>query len=114
MSEDFQTKLEQKAKESANVNLNELGETFKGILIKSEFKTDARTNEACYLTIKIAKGNVVQKYGKSLYQTLLEKIKLSGGLEALKANEYTWKAEKAGRATFNRYFPVPNPEKAKK
>jgi hypothetical protein len=35
-------------------------------------------------------------------------MKACGGLAVLQATEHIWKQEKAGRATFNRYYPVPN------
>lgn len=104
----FEETLTQKAKESTNIALDTLGDTIKGTVSKYEFKADARANQALFLTIKTKEGNVVQKYGKSLYQTLLEKVKACGSIEQLSAIEHVWKQEKAGRATFNRYYPIPN------
>jgi hypothetical protein len=105
---DFEKALEQKAKESSSIALDTLGDTIKGTVSKYEFKADARANQALFITIKTKEGNVVQKYGKSLYQTLLDKVRLCGTIETLQNTEHTWKQEKAGRATFNRYYPVPN------
>jgi hypothetical protein len=113
MSQTFEEKLAQLAKEKSVISLSDLGETFKGTILKNEFKSDTRGNEAFYLTIKTATGNVVQKYGKSLYQILSERVKLAGGQIELQTVEHIWKQEKAGRATFNRYFPVPNKETKK-
>jgi hypothetical protein len=104
----FEETLEGKAKESSCISLDELGDTIKGTISKYEYKADARTNQALFLTIKTAEGNVIQKYGRSLYQTLLTKVKACGGIEKLQETEHVWKQEKAGRATFNRYYPVPN------
>jgi hypothetical protein len=111
MQTTFEEILTQKAKESSNISLDTLGDTIKGTVTKNEFKADARANEALYITIKTAEGNVVQKYGRSLYQTLLEKVKACGGIEKLQTVEHTWKKEKAGRATFNRFYPLPNKTK---
>jgi hypothetical protein len=109
MTETFEQKLEQKTKESKYLSLSELGDTLKAtILDEPIFKTDKRGNEALYIQLKTATGTVVQKFGKSLYGTLGEKIKACGNLKILQTTEHTWKQEKAGRATFNRYFPIPN------
>lgn len=109
MSEKFEQFLEQKAKDAQTVDLKELGDSFKAVIVGTpEAKQDKRSNEAVYITLRTKDGSVIQKYGKSLYATLLEKIKACGGLETLQKTEHTWKQEKAGRATFNRYYPIPN------
>lgn len=109
MTETVEQKLEQKAKESKYLSLSDLGETIKAtILGEPQFKTDKRGNEALYIQLKTSTGTVVQKFGRSLYAILGEKIKLCGNLKMLQDTEHIWKQEKAGRATFNRYFPVPN------
>jgi hypothetical protein len=106
----FEEELEQKVKESQGLDLDSLGDTIKGKVIRNEFKEDARANKALFFTIETKEGNVVQKYGVSLYKLLLEKIKACGGIVHLQTVEHTWKKEKAGRATFNRYYPIPNKE----
>jgi hypothetical protein len=106
MSE-FEKFLEQKAKDSATIDLSTLGDIFKATVTKTpEAKQDKRGNEAIYIELKTKDGMIVQKYGKSLYPILLEKIKACGGIENLKQIEHIWKQEKAGRATFNRYYPM--------
>jgi hypothetical protein len=108
MSE-FEKFLEQKAKDSATIDLSTLGDSFTAVILKTpEAKQDKRGNEAIYIELKTKDGLIVQKYGKSLYPLLLEKMKACSGLANLIATEHVWKQEKAGRATFNRYFPVPN------
>ena len=75
-------------------------------------KTDKRGNEALYVNLKTTLGTVVQKFGKSLYEKLSADLKACGGLKNLQEVTHTWKQEKAGRATFNRYYPIAN-KKAK-
>lgn len=105
----FEEKLATKAKESKYLSLSDLGTEIKGrIAGEPQFKTDKRGNEALYITISTDAGSVVQKFGKSLYEKLGIQMKLCGGLKNLQENEHLWKQEKAGRATFNRYFPQPN------
>jgi hypothetical protein len=106
----FEETLEQNIKESG-LDLETLGDTIKGIVIKREFKEDNKGKKCCYLTIKTKEGDVHQKYGVSLSKLLLEKVKASGGIEQLETTEHTWKKEKAGRALFNRFYPIPNTQK---
>jgi hypothetical protein len=109
MTETFEQKLESKMKEAKYLSLSDLGDTIKAtILGEPQFKTDKRGNEALYIQLKTATGTVVQKFGKSIYETLGTKMKACGGLAVLQTQEHVWKQEKAGRATFNRYYPVPN------
>lgn len=105
----FEDALQQKAKEAKYLNLSELPSELSAVISgEPQFKTDKRGNEALYVQLKTSnpQGVVIQKFGKSLYQKLYEAVKACGGLKALQSEEYTWKQEKAGRAQFNRYFPV--------
>lgn len=115
MSQTFEEKLAEKEKEAKYLSLSELGDTIKAKIAKEpQFKTDKRGNEALYIELTTVTGTVVQKFGKSLYGTLLTRVKEAGGKDALMTIEHVWKQEKAGRATFNRYFPIPNTETKKK
>jgi hypothetical protein len=105
----FEENLAKKAKDSKYLSISELATTIEGNVIgEPTFKTDKRGNEALYLTIALTDGAVVQKFGKSLYEKLLKDVKACGGLQVLQQTKHKWVQEKAGRATFNRYFPVPN------
>lgn len=113
-TEDFEKFLGEKAKEATTLDLSTIGDSFKAVIAKKpEAKQDKRGNEAIYIELTTKEGKIVQKYGKSLYATLLEKFKACGGLANLMANEHVWKQEKAGRATFNRYYPTPNKSEKK-
>lgn len=110
----FEEKLGNKAQENKYLSLSELPTTINAIIVGDpQFKTDKRGNEAVYITLQTTTGNVIQKFGKSLYEKLLESLKECGGLIELQKNKHDWKQEKAGRVQFNRYFPQPNKQKTK-
>jgi hypothetical protein len=117
MTETFEQKLEQKRKESTYLSLSDLADTLKAVIIKEpQFKADKRANEAMFMELRTSTYEnklFVQKFGKSTYELLSIRIKACGGLKPLMETEHTWTKEKAGRATFNRYFPVPNKETKK-
>ena len=102
-------KLKEKADESNYLSLQDLGQQInaklEGDLV---FKSDKRGNDSCYLTLieQETMRPVVQKFGKSLYALLYNKIVACGGIEPLQQGFFVWKREKAGRATNDRYFPI--------
>ena len=108
----FEEKLDQKRKDTTYLSLSDLGEQIEAtVLGEPQFKTDKRSNEALYVNLKTTLGTVVQKFGKSLYEKLHADIIACGGLKPLQETIHIWKQEKAGRATFNRYYPQPNKKK---
>ena len=83
-------------------------------LTSFEFKTDKKGNEGAFITLRTKDGSlIVQKYGKSCYEPLLNAIEAAGGEQYLTQNYHVWSQERLGKSINPRLYPVPL-EKPKK
>jgi len=112
----FEDKLKQKieeAQKTAFVPLDTLPSTITAkIQGEPEFKNDGRGNEGLYIIlVRQDESKIVQKYTKTLYQSLESAFEECGGLKALQSAFHTWTQKKIGRAFNQRYYPLPNQKK---
>lgn len=107
----FEDKLKQKADESRFLSLSNLSDEITATVIgEPEWKKDKRGNECLYIVLDTKEGTIVQKFGKSIYETLYQAIQKCGGLGNLKIVKHTWRKSIAGKAINPRYYPIPNPK----
>jgi hypothetical protein len=112
----FEETLRKKAEENNYVSFDKQQDEIEATLAEQPiFKADKQGNECLYLTLKVKEGLVVQKFGKSIWQTLYDAIKTSGGIDVLMQEKHTWKKKLAGKAgSFARYYPLPKTEQKTK
>jgi hypothetical protein len=83
-------------------------------LLAFAFKTDKKGNEGAFITLETKEGAyIVQKYGKSCYEPLLDAMEAAGGEQYLRNNYHVWIMDKRGKSLNPRLYPIPL-EKPKK
>ena len=111
LTEVLKKKVEQLPK---YLSVTELPPRIEVKLLAFAFKTDKKGNEGAFITLETKEGAyIVQKYGKSCYEPLLNAIFAAGGEEYLRNNYHTWIMDKRGKSLNPRLYPVPL-EKPKK
>lgn len=111
LTEVLKKKVEQLPK---YLSVTELPNRVEVKLVAFAFKTDKKGNEGAFVTLQVKSGAyIVQKYGKSCYEPLLNAIEAAGGEQYLRDNYHPWMLEKLGKSVNPRLYPLPQ-EKPKK
>jgi crotonobetainyl-CoA:carnitine CoA-transferase CaiB-like acyl-CoA transferase len=90
------------------ISIKELPNKVELKLVAFAFRNDNRGKESLFLTLQTREGAyVVQKYGRSTFEALLDAIEAAGGEDYLRNNFHPWVMEKRGKAIYPRLYPVP-------